>query len=262
MGLTQEQGDHITNLLCEQIDRKLAAHSPESVNMPFHVRLLGKDRMAIFSFIQSINTMLGTSVFEQVAVITALPHFKKVVRQSEHLEGRISSKAQILIQEIIDDIKTTQSIPDKSAEIRRIMQISSHGEIKNIKKPRFDLFLLSHDGHEYYFEIKSAKPNVSQIAEFKRMLLEWVAVRSTAQPTLEPDQIHTVLAIPYNPYEPNPYNRWTFRGMFDFPHELMVAEEFWNFLGGDGAYSDILNAFEQAGIRMRSEIDAKFSTFL
>lgn len=262
MGLTQEQFDQITALLCEQIARKLESHSPESVNMPFHVRLLGKDRMALFSFIQSINTLLGTSVFEQVAVITALPHFKTVVRQSEHLEGRINSKAQNLIQKIIDDIKTAQAIPDKPAEIRRILQTLTYGEIRNIKKPRVDLFLVSHDDHEYYFEIKSAKPNVSQIADFKRMLLEWVAVRTTAQPTIEPDQIHTMLAIPYNPYEPNPYNRWTFRGMFDFPHELMVADEFWNFLGGHGVYSDILNAFEQAGIRMRSEIDTKFSSFL
>lgn len=261
MGLTQEQFDQITTLLCEQIARKLENHSPESTNMPFHVRLLGRDRLALFTFIQSINTMLGISVFEQVAVIIAAPHFRIAIRQSEHLEGRINPKAQTLIQEMIDDILTARSIPDKDLEIRRILEISNQAEIRNIRRPRFDLFLVSHTGHEYYFEIKSAKPNLSQIADFKRMLLEWVAIRGAAQPPIEPDKIHTILAIPYNPYEPKPYNRWTFRGMFDFAHELMVAEEFWDFLGGDGAYSDLLNAFEQAGIRMRTEIDTKFSSF-
>nr|WP_197702009.1 TdeIII family type II restriction endonuclease [Candidatus Endomicrobium trichonymphae] len=36
--------------------------------MPFHTRLLGKDRMALFSFIHSLNTNFGTAVFEPVAL--------------------------------------------------------------------------------------------------------------------------------------------------------------------------------------------------
>lgn len=43
------------------------------------------------------------------------------------------------------------------------------------------------------------------------------------------------LAIPYNPYEPKPYERWTLKGMLDLKNELKVAEEFWDFLGGKDA---------------------------
>ncbi len=32
--------------------------------MPFHTRLLGTDRLALYSFIHSLNTNFGTSVFE------------------------------------------------------------------------------------------------------------------------------------------------------------------------------------------------------
>ena len=34
--------------------------------------------------------------------------------------------------------------------------------------------------------------------------------------------------------------------------------EFWDFLGGDGAYQDLLDCFERAGIELRPEIDQYF----
>lgn len=49
-------------------------------------------------------------------------------------------------------------------------------------------------------------------------------------------KVNTLIAIPYNPYEPKPYNRWTLRGMLDLDKELKVAGEFWDFVGGKGAY--------------------------
>ena len=73
--------------------------------------------------------------------------------------------------------------------------------------------------------------------------------------------VHTLIAIPYNPYEPEPYQRWTMKGMLDLPNELKVADEFWNFLGGEGTYEDLLDCFEQAGIELRPEIDTYFGKF-
>jgi hypothetical protein len=43
--------------------------------------------------------------------------------------------------------------------------------------------------------------------------------------------------------------------------ELLVGKEFWDFLGGDGAYESLLVCFEEAGIRLRPEIDEYFSKF-
>lgn len=36
---------------------------------PFHHRLIGKDKIAIFSFIHSINTVMGTSIFEPTLLL-------------------------------------------------------------------------------------------------------------------------------------------------------------------------------------------------
>lgn len=49
--------------------------------------------------------------------------------------------------------------------------------------------------------------------------------------------------------------------MLDLGAELKVADEFWDFLGGDGAYGELLECFEKAGLELRPEIDIYFSKF-
>jgi type II restriction enzyme len=44
-------------------------------------------------------------------------------------------------------------------------------------------------------------------------------------------------------------------------NEIMVAEEFWDFIGGEGAYQDLLNIFERVGIELRPEIDNYFTRY-
>jgi len=49
--------------------------------------------------------------------------------------------------------------------------------------------------------------------------------------------------------------------MLDLENELKVAKEFWDFLGSDGTYEELLNCFERAGIEIRPEIDKYFLKF-
>ena len=42
---------------------------------------------------------------------------------------------------------------------------------------------------------------------------------------------------------------------------VKVEDEFWDFLGGTGAYADLLDCFEKAGIELCPEIDAYFQRF-
>jgi MjaII restriction endonuclease. len=51
------------------------------------------------------------------------------------------------------------------------------------------------------------------------------------------------------------------KGMLDLKYEVKVAEEFWDFLSGNGTYQDLLDCFEQAGIELRDEIDQYFAQF-
>jgi hypothetical protein len=258
MPLSASQRTEIKQLIEVQIRRKLANYNPETTSMPFHTRLLGKDRMALFSFVQSINTTLGTSIFEEIGAITARPHFKVAIAQYKDLNPQISVGAQGEIQAIIDDLTTGRAKPEKQREIERIRVVANKGTIRKIKRPRVDLFLVAKDNCECYFDLKTAKPNMDEFKAHKRKLLEWSANRLQADPKAN---LKTGLAIPYNPYEPAPYERWTLAGLYDLPEELFVAKEFWDFLGGKGAYEDILKVFEEVGIELRPEIDARFSKF-
>ena len=73
--------------------------------------------------------------------------------------------------------------------------------------------------------------------------------------------VNTIIGIPYNPYEPKPYERWTLKGMLDLQHDILIAEDLWNFIGGEGTYAELLKAFEDAGIELRNEIDNHFERF-
>ena len=60
--------------------------------------------------------------------------------------------------------------------------------------------------------------------------------------------------------EPKPYERWTLQGLFDLSEEVLVGYEFWDLLGGENTYEDLLKIFEQAGLELYDEIDKKFQT--
>lgn len=257
MALTQNQIQQVENVLKESLRHKFQNYNPEPASMPFHTRLLGKDRMALFSFIHSLNTNFGTSIFEPVAKALATANFQSA--SSQQIAGtQISSDAHNLIQNIMDGLATANTSPDKPEEIIAIRQVCQSGEMRTVKLTKVDVKVIGHDGAIFLFDIKTAKPNAGGFKEFKRTLLEWVAATLANDPTAN---VQSLIAIPYNPYEPEPYNRWTMRGMLDLPNELKVANEFWDFLGGEGTYLQLLTIFERVGIELRTEIDAYFARY-
>ncbi len=245
------------NVLRMALRNKFLNYKPEPAVMPFHTRLLGTDRLALYSFIHSLNANFGTSVFEPVAVALAKSNFADAEAQMKAGEY-ISAGAFQVIQAIMTDLTAAQGTPDKATEIERIRAVCRAGEMIKVKPTKIDVFVEAESGELFLFDIKTAKPNAGGFKEFKRTLLEWIAAVLADTPDV---RVNTLIAIPYNPYTPEPYNRWTMRGMLDLPQELKVAEEFWDFLGGDGAYNNLLDCFERVGIELRGEIDKYFSKY-
>ncbi|MDR2025942.1 MAG: TdeIII family type II restriction endonuclease [Prevotellaceae bacterium] len=256
MSLSNIQKSNIQQVIINSLRRKFQNYKPESGNMPFHFRLLGKDRMALFSFIQSLNTTFGTSIFEPVAVAIAKNKFKKV--EYQYIVGdTIFSDCQGKITEIISNL-TFNPKPNKINELN-ILQKSLSGIANKLRPAKVDLFVETESGEQYLFDLKTTKPNKGDFQKFKQTLLEWAGIVYTQN---KDSKVHTLIAIPYNPYEPKPYERWTMAGMFDLEHELKVAEEFWDFLGGQGTYRELLDCFEKAGMELRPEVDEYFSRFM
>ncbi len=144
MALTKEQIKKIENTIRESLRNKFSTYKPETNNMPFHFRLLGRDRMALFSFIHSLNTTFGTSIFEPVA--ETLASLKFPVAQKQFVVGdTISEQAQNEIQRIMNEL-TIGGNPNKKNEIERIRKVCMQGKTNKLKTVKVDLFVQSNDG--------------------------------------------------------------------------------------------------------------------
>lgn len=257
MALNERQKVLVVDTLKTTLRNKFENYNPEPASMPFHTRLLGKDRLALYQFIHSLITNFGTTIFEPVAVTLASTKFKEA--KSHIVAGtKISENAQYEIQKIMDGLTAATTKPNKLKEIQTIRKVIKEGKEREVKPTKVDLFLRNHKDEVFLFDLKTVKPNLGGFKEFKRTLLEWVGVILFENPNA---QVNTLIAIPYNPYEPKPYSRWTMAGMLDLENELKVGKEFWDFVGGEGAYEDLLKSFEKVGIEMRKEIDNYFSKF-
>ena len=239
------------------IRAKFQSYKPETNEMPFHYRLLGKDRMALYSFIQSLNTTFGVSIYEPVAIALAGEKFRVAKSQVKPFDT-ISSEAQRQIQTILNGLVRADRDPDKFVETKEIKKVCQVGSLQKVKLTRVDIWLESHGGELFLIDMKTVKPNIGAFQKYKQTLLEWTAAELMRNPDAK---INTMIGIPYNPYEPEPYRRWTVRGMLDMQNEILIAEELWDFIGGKGAYAALLDAFEIAGIELSPEIDRYFEQF-
>ncbi|MDI9610552.1 MAG: TdeIII family type II restriction endonuclease [Desulfurococcaceae archaeon] len=257
MSLKRETREEIRSLLINIVRSKLKEYEPETNHMPFHFRLLGRDRYAMFSFIQSMNTTFGISIWEQIAVILAKSSGFIAERQYDLL-GDIDSETEKLIQRIHYELRAGTRQVNKTEEIELIRSSIKEGQPKKDPDSRVDLFVKIGD-EENYFDITSAKPNMKEFSALKLKLLRWTGLRLSQN---KGAKVFTRLAIPYNPYHPQPYQRWTLKGLYDLEKgEILVGEEFWNFVANDDIYEELLDVFQEAGDVLRREIDEKFAQF-
>ncbi len=209
--------------------------------------------MILFSIIHSINTTIGTSIYEPVAKEIAKPHFERVEVQVR-LSGNFTTDAQSEISDIVNELSLGITTPDHNSELERIRSKCQSGS--KLKKSMTVVDLLIKNGNDYFLiDIKTAKPNIGSTQNFKQTALEWMATTLFEDPTAN---VTPVVGIPYNPYHPEPYKRWTMKDYFDTSgqDQLLVGSEFWNFIaGGENIYDKLLDCFEVVGKEMRSEID-------
>ena len=162
------------------------------------------------------------------------------------------------IDAIVRELEIGNISPDRNKHFADLHStLLNDSETVPVNHTKIDVLLRRGDSL-YLVDIKTVKPNKGDFEKFKRTLLRWMGAYLEEDSKL---QIYPLIAIPYNPYAPKPYKRWTMRGMIDIKKELKVAEDFWNFLGGSGAYEEMLDCFERAGIALRDEIDEYFSRF-
>lgn len=241
----------------DKIRSTLTQYRPEISYVPFHFGFWGKHQLTLLPFAKWLENTIAIELFKSIAIIIAQNRFK-LSQIEKPTYGFISTESKQHIKNIIEALEFIEREPNKKREIREFREIHQRGKMKKIKSPLVDIWLEKNDGSLFLMKMHTRVPNIENFKNIKHTLLKWTAAEIARNPVAK---IHTILAIPYNPYHPQPYQRWRMRGMLDLDQELLVGKELWDFLGGKGTYPDLLDCFERAGIELHSEIDAYFAKF-
>lgn len=249
MSLTKDQQEKIKSLLIKKIEYKLKKYGRETSAMPFLARLIqDNEKIAAYSFIHSIATTLGMSIYEEVSVIIGQPTCEEIFR-NYGVGGVISKKQKSIINRIIDELRNLERTANSKNEILEVLKAdASNGKFQKSGNIA-DLYLVR-DGIEHYFEIKTVKPNIDVFEKSKTKLLEWVARKRRP--------IKVFLCFPYNPYYPEPYTRFTEVGMMEHKKDFLIGEEYWEFLGGKNTFPQLLEIFDEVGKEFKDRINKKF----
>ncbi len=180
-------------------------------------------------------------------------HAKKLQGKSR-LAGVVTVKAQKTFEDILSDLDSVRRRPDHKKESLEIYKASTKGKTV-ARYQTVDLYLQRKNGEEIYLEIKGPKPNKNEMRAAKRDLLEIYAMRAAAG-----KRVKIFLGMYYNPYFPRKYDRWTCLKFFDNGQDFLVGKDFWDFLGGKGAYEDLITIYESVGKEIRPALEKKLKS--
>ena len=214
--------------------------SPSGLLTPFHdalvpgITLLGE---------RSFSTRLG-NLHESIATeIAASVHAE--VSQPLDLSGTIPVLSREFITQRLRALERRTATPDAAYE--RDQLLGHFGEEVSAAA-RADLYVRTHASEDHFFEIKSAKPNKGQCIEMKQRLMTAFAIRRVPA-------AFTWWGVPYNPYGRADYSHSYPLSFFDFEREVMLGEQFWNFVGGDPqTHERLLAVYREVGTEFADQL--------
>lgn len=260
MALTNELKNKVYQFLKEKVLRKIEEYdlNDEDSSKPFQYALFTKKGYLAKGFIHGCETALG-NWHESIAKIIAKENFKtaKKLQGTEKLQGQITNEAQRTFENILSDLDSVIREPNHKKESKEIYD-ASQGNKPSVKRIQtVDLYLERENGEEIYFEIKGPKPNKNEMRAAKRDLLEIYAMKAK-----EGKRVKVYLGMYYNPYAPEEYQRWTCVKFFDKGNDFLIGKDFWDYLGGVGAYEDLIKIYEEVGEEIRPELEKKFKKII
>ena len=219
-------------------------------SQPFHQRLLSEDILRISTFERSFSTSFGQRVIETISKIIASE--EKETSDVTCQKKTIITLSHETIVSVNDHIRLLRENrlgrpPCWESDIKDI-KISKKGP-RNNHIIRSDLWFLR-GGAEYFFSIKTPKPNIDQTQEAKCDMLKLKASNNNFK---------TYFALPYNPsgatkteYRHNPPFK-----IFDMINDevVLIGQEYWDLLGGSGTYERILDIAGSVGKKTKNIID-------
>ncbi|SJM95987.1 TdeIII family type II restriction endonuclease [Crenothrix polyspora] len=242
--MNEECKKQIADLVRKKVCEKLENYKSETVYAPFFSAIFDRETIVMASLMQSLYTTFGMSIYEQMAVILAKDKGWIAERQYK-LEGEIDISTEALI-----DSFCLSGKPNKMVEIEMIRDSIKQGERFKHHEGIVDVYIRKPDGTEIFVDITTVKPNLKEFRSLRRKILRWAALRMS---TNKDAKVDTRIGIPYNPYHPEPYARWT-GAECDPAGDLLVQEELWHTFAGEDVFDDILDVFNEVGIEIKQKV--------
>ncbi|MDP2909438.1 MAG: TdeIII family type II restriction endonuclease [Nanoarchaeota archaeon] len=249
MALKEETKKKVKQLVKEVILSKIENYNAETEYKPFFQAIFTKEQILTHTIVHSFYTTFGISIYERLVKILAEGAGYEAYTQYDLL-GEIDAKTEAVISKLDMELRAGKRKPDMISEFDEIKNSIQKGKSLQDPDKRVDVYIKKKEGTEVYFDITSPKPNIKEFVALKKKLLRWIGLRLS---TNKNAKVITALGLPYNPYYPQPYNRWTKGNMYD-SNQLMVGEDFWNFVAGGNIYNDFIEIFKEVGEELREKI--------
>jgi hypothetical protein len=223
----------------------LSRYSSNGELKPFQAALIPPELIRINQFERGLSTKLGNS-FEECARLIALQYHQDV-RRGYDLKAEVSNRAfaeaELQKQNYESSAKSKQEKPSFEQMITSVLNARRSDDLET-KIVRVDLYILAKDGTEFFFEIKSPKPNKGQCLEVLQRLLRFHLLRGVNRPHLQ-----AYYAMPYNPYGITKADyKWSHaKSYLPFNEAVVIGNEFWRIVGGDTAYAELLEIYLEVG---------------
>lgn len=208
---------------------------------PFHESLLPDGILRITEFERSFSTKLGTT-FEECARLVAKSVHKNAER-GYRVRGVVTAKAIKRIEAITSKIGSGGMKSKYPDLVKEIIDLSGgNGGVERVSIA--DLYIETKSGEEWFFEIKSPKPNKGQCLEATGRLLQIQAITHAKYPKAK-----AFYATAYNPYgiEKSTYRHSFTVNYMDLANEVLIGKEFWDMVGGKGTYEEVLSIYQEVG---------------
>ncbi|MBI4199155.1 MAG: TdeIII family type II restriction endonuclease [Chloroflexi bacterium] len=212
---------------------------------PFH-RLFFPDEAILAARVErSVVTVMGASLYPQLATTIALDKHRDV-HANYSIAGTLNDAACNMIEQIVTELRTpprrrtTPRTPDHAAEVRDIL--GSHGGGSTTRTVTADLFVGDFAGGPLFIELKTPLPNLDIAAESKRKMLYFLAIMERQGVP----NARAYLGLTYNPFLTRAaYGHSFTRQIMDMDAQVLLGQELWDHIGGDGTYDELLAIIEE-----------------
>lgn len=247
--MKKETAETVYSLLKNFTQKSIKSFDVEKLKRAYPFHRLFFDELSLIAFKQerSIVTKMGMHLYPELAKTIALEKFQDVTREKQ-IRGNVPLQTAITIDRIVTELRTNQRAPNRENETREIevsFERSNNSDLTEIRTVA-DIYIGDFIGGPFFAEIKTPLPNLDICAETKKKILTFKAILRGQNPK-------AFMAFPYNPFVTRAEYKHGFTNrIMDISNDVLMGDEFWDFIGGPGTFTSILEIIERVGEEIRA----------